>query len=166
MVGQGGEHCCWRRFRNGVETGVSGVSGLANCTLDRKREREKKMARCVWRFSCGSCGKPVTANQAGVFYKVWVHCKCASISASHYATLQDSEGGWCCPTCEHSGYHLLIVLLSLSVKNWCLSLICQQCLLQTHHYQLRLPPVPAVSPSFIQTVEVFYLRWMNFAAWL
>lgn len=63
------------------------------------------MAPRAIKFPCGQCGKPVKNSDATVFCEVclfWLHCKCVSICSSDYRKLQHSEGGWCCPTCEHS----------------------------------------------------------------
>ena len=35
-------------------------------------------------------------------YQCVIHCRCISICTSDYEKLQDSEGDWCSPGCEHS----------------------------------------------------------------
>ena len=55
------------------------------------------------KFPCGTCGKPVRSNQAGIQCDScdrWLHCKCINMSVREYRLLgSDHSEPWFCTTC-------------------------------------------------------------------
>ena len=54
------------------------------------------------RHPCSDCGKPVKANQRGIYCdgcELWVHSKCIAVDVNKYNDLAHSTDPWLCPRC-------------------------------------------------------------------
>ena len=56
-----------------------------------------------WKYPCATCGKPVKADQDGLFCEVcmiWNHRLCVGMSIDDYFNWGQIEEGWVCPKCS------------------------------------------------------------------
>ena len=89
------------RWRRPVKNSALGFYGVLLLLLSGDVSLNPGPRSC--KFPCGTCGKPVRGNQAGIQCDScdrWLHCKCINMSVREYKLLgSDHSEPWFCTTC-------------------------------------------------------------------
>ena len=89
------------RWRRPVKNSALGFYGVLLLMLSGDVSLNPGPRSC--KFPCGTCGKPVRGNHAGIQCDScdrWLHCKCITMSVREYKLLfSDHSELWFCTTC-------------------------------------------------------------------